>query len=59
MNGTAPFIYVHDGRACLGHVLSRGKEGFEAFDADDKSLGLYSAQALAVAALSEGGHSGP
>jgi hypothetical protein len=32
--------YVYDGRECLGHVLSRGKLGFEAFGPDDKSIGL-------------------
>jgi hypothetical protein len=46
-------IYVYDGRACLGHVLSRGKLGFEAFDLDEKSLGLFPTQRAAATAIME------
>ena len=35
-----PLAYVFDGRQCLGHVLGRGPKGSEAFDRDDKSVGL-------------------
>ena len=28
---TTPLAYVYDGRRCLGHILDRGKAGFEAF----------------------------
>ena len=38
---TAPLAYVYDGRECLGFVVSRGRAGFEAFDRDERSLGLY------------------
>ena len=38
---TAPLAFVYDGRACLGFVLSRGRAGFEAFDREERSLGLY------------------
>jgi len=38
---TAPLAYVYDGRACLGFLLSRGRAGFEAFDREERSLGLY------------------
>jgi hypothetical protein len=38
---TAPMSYVYDGRACLGFVLSRGRAGFEAFDREERSLGLF------------------
>jgi hypothetical protein len=38
-------------RHCLGHVLARGKLGFEAFDADDKSIGIYPTQGEAADAL--------
>jgi hypothetical protein len=37
----SPLSYIYDGRACLGFVLSRGRAGFEAFDRDQRSLGLY------------------
>ena len=38
---TTPLAYVYDGRRCLGHILDRGKTGFEAFNQDDKSLGFF------------------
>jgi len=53
---TAPMSYIYDGRACLGFVLSRGRAGFEAFDHEERSLGLYPvapAAANAVCAAAE------
>ena len=35
------WLSVYDGQHCIGHVLSRGKLGIEAFDAHDRSLGIY------------------
>ena len=55
---TAPLSYIYDGRACLGFVLSRGRAGFEAFDREERSLGLYPtapAAANAVCAAAENG----
>ena len=46
--------YVHDGRTCVGHVIGKGPAGFEAFDREDKSLGLFKTQAEAAAALPGG-----
>ena len=43
--------YVYDGRQCLGHVLARGKVGYELFDRDEKSLGIFKTQAEAARAL--------
>ena len=34
-------VSVTSGRDCCGHILCRGKLGFEAFDRDDVSLGIY------------------
>jgi hypothetical protein len=48
---TAPLAFVYDGRQCLGHVLSRGPKGFEAFDRDDRSRGLFETQRQAANAL--------
>lgn len=48
---TAPLAYVYDGQQCLGHVLSRGPKGFEAFDRDDRSLGLFATGKQAANAL--------
>ena len=44
-------VAVYDGRACLGHVLGRGRAGFEAFDADNRSLGIFPSQREAAAAV--------
>jgi 2-methylaconitate cis-trans-isomerase PrpF len=38
---TSALAYVYSGREILGHILGRGKFGYEAFDHDDKSLGLF------------------
>jgi hypothetical protein len=39
---TSPsLISVYDGRTCLGFVLKRAN-GFEAFDAQERSLGVFS-----------------
>jgi hypothetical protein len=44
-------LAVYDGRTCIGHLLMRGKAGVEAFDADDRSLGLYPDLKAAAAAI--------
>ena len=44
-------IYVTSGRSTIGHLLSRGPQGFEAYDRYDQSVGLFSTQQEAVAAL--------
>jgi len=48
---TAPLSYVTDGHECLGFVLSRGRAGFEAFDREERSLGLYPAAPAAANAV--------
>jgi hypothetical protein len=45
------FFYVHNGKECVGHVIARGKTGFEAYDADDKSLGVFPSSREAAAVL--------
>ena len=49
--GGNSLAYVYDGRQCLGHILARGKTGFEAFDPNDKSLGIFETQRRAANAL--------
>ena len=44
-------VAVYDSRTCLGHVLGRGRAGFEAFDADNLSLGIFPSQREAAASL--------
>ena len=42
MNGPqSAMLSVYDGQRCLGRILQRGKRGYEAFDADDNSLGTF------------------
>jgi hypothetical protein len=43
-------VYTADGRCC-GHLVSRGRDGFEAFNLDDKSIGIFSRQREAAEAL--------
>jgi hypothetical protein len=50
----SPLAYVYHGRECLGFVLARGKLGFEALDREEHSLGLFSTQREAAAALTRG-----
>ncbi len=49
---------VYAGQRCLGHILSRGKAGVEAFDADDRSLGLYLDQKAAADAVARAAAAG-
>jgi hypothetical protein len=48
---TAPLVSVYSGSTCIGFVLGRGVSGFEAFDADQRSLGTYPSEREAVAAV--------
>jgi hypothetical protein len=43
-------LSVYDGGRCLGHVLPCGRQGFEAFDLEDKSLGVFTSRTAAIAA---------
>jgi hypothetical protein len=45
-------LSVCAGRTCIGFLLSRGKLGFEAFDRDEHSLGIFPTMKLAAAAVS-------
>src|SRR5215472_7877990 len=50
---TTPLISIYDGRECVGFVISRGKLGFEAFTADQHSLGIFPNQKGAADAITE------
>jgi hypothetical protein len=56
-SATMPMVSAYDGRACLGFILARGHAGFEAFTADDQSLGLFKTQAQAANALTDAAES--
>jgi hypothetical protein len=49
MSGTiSSMSYVTDGREAIGFVCSRGKLGFEAFDTEERSLGMFKTAAAAA-----------
>jgi hypothetical protein len=45
------FLSIYAGQRCLGHLLPRGRQGVEAFDADDRSLGIFPDQKSAADAI--------
>ena len=38
---SSSWLAVYNGTCCVGHVIARGKRGYEAFDVDDRSVGLF------------------
>jgi hypothetical protein len=50
---TMQALSVTDGQRCIGHILSRGKAGVEAFDVLDRSLGLFPNQKAAADAVTK------
>jgi hypothetical protein len=51
----SPLAYVYDGRECRGFVLARGRLGFEGFDRQERSLGLFKTAAQAANAVGRRG----
>jgi hypothetical protein len=51
MTSPNPLIPILAGNVCIGHLIERGRAGFEAFDRNDVSLGLFASAAAAVDAL--------
>jgi hypothetical protein len=48
------WLAVYDGQQCIGHALSRGKLGVEAFDVENRSLGIFPSVKQALAAFDGG-----
>jgi hypothetical protein len=46
-----PFASVYDDGSRIGVILARGRRGFEAYVADDYSLGLFPSPRKAAAAI--------
>jgi hypothetical protein len=44
-------VTVYDGRDCVGHLIRRGAAGVEAYDINDKSVGLFENDDVAAAAV--------
>ena len=42
---------VYAGDTCVGHLFARHRLGYEAFDLDDKSLGVFPSPPSAVLAI--------
>jgi hypothetical protein len=53
----SPLAYVYDGREMPGFVLARGRLGFEGFDRQERSLGLFKTAAQAANAVSDAAQS--
>jgi hypothetical protein len=48
---SSALAYVTDGRHAIGHIIARGKLGYEAFSRSDVSLGMFKTQAAAANAV--------
>jgi hypothetical protein len=46
---------VYSGRECIGRIVCRGKLGFEAYDSDERSLGIFPNLKRAADAVSAAG----
>jgi hypothetical protein len=44
-------LSVTDGTTCIGFVLSRGRDGFEAFNRNGKTIGKFKTQQDAMRAI--------
>jgi hypothetical protein len=53
--GAPRLLSVCEGQTCIGFLLSRGRAGVEAFNADNKSLGIFPDQKSAADAVSRAG----
>jgi hypothetical protein len=47
-------VPVIAGTTCLGFLLNRGREGVEAFDRNERSLGVFATAIEAAAAIQNG-----
>lgn len=48
-----PMLSVYNGKRCVGFIIARGKAGFEAFSAEERSIGTFKTQRAAAAALEQ------
>jgi len=44
-------IGVYRGRDCVGFVFARGPQGYEAFDHEERPIGLFADEHAAAAAI--------
>lgn len=50
-SAVTPLISVLINDRCIGYLIRRGRDGFEAFDSDDRSLGMFADEREAIAAV--------
>jgi hypothetical protein len=48
---TAPMLSVFADKRCVGFILHRGKAGYEAFDEDGSSIGIFASANEAANAI--------
>jgi hypothetical protein len=48
----AALLSIYAGRTCLGFIIKRGREGFEAFSASERKLGIYKTASAAADVVS-------
>jgi len=46
-----PMMSIYDGQQCIGFVIARARQGHEAFDRQERSLGLFKTAAQAANAV--------
>jgi hypothetical protein len=46
-----PLLSIYNGGSCVGFVLACGRGGYEAFDAGERSLGLFKIRDAAIGEL--------
>jgi hypothetical protein len=47
------WLAIYGGQRCIGHVIHRGKRGWEVFNTDDVSIGLFKTPAEAANVLEQ------
>jgi len=52
---STPMISIYDGRQCVGFVLAHGRRGYEALDAGERSLGVFTTKDAAINKLKGNG----
>jgi hypothetical protein len=52
MNDASPMMTIYSGQKCIGFLLRRGREGVEAFTADEISIGKFASVKEATSAVS-------
>jgi hypothetical protein len=48
---TARMLSLFDGETCIGHLFDRGRSGWQSYDADDRSCGIFPKLGDAAAAV--------